>query len=67
MSSIRHVFISVYRSNAVQQTSLDKFKKAADDAKHKSEFLESQLSSHKKVRDLISVYLRSYLSLLERL
>ncbi|XP_067938674.1 testis-expressed protein 9-like [Watersipora subatra] len=39
------------RTNATQQGSLEKYKKAADDAKSKSEFLDSQLSALKKELD----------------
>lgn len=41
--------ILYFRSNSQQQNSLDKYKKSAEDAKNKSDFLDTQLSALKKV------------------
>lgn len=38
------------RTNAAQQTQIDKYKRLADDAKGKAESLDSQYSSVKKVK-----------------
>lgn len=43
-------FYFIPRSNAHQQTQLDKSKKAADEARNKSDRLETHISSLKKVR-----------------